>query len=104
MSDLDEVERLRRDMRELAEARERVADAIAADLDALDARVSELEKDAATLFGRGGEGRLSIMEGTLRKHASEIEALRIFQWKIVGATTIAGILVGLVTTLIAKFW
>lgn len=84
---------MRRDLRDSRRSLEEVAE-----------RVTEIEKDMAVILGRaGGDGRIKGLEDMVRLQTREIDKLRMFQWKIIGAASLAGILVGLVATLIAKF-
>lgn len=73
-------------------------------IDEIVERVTEIEKDLAVILGRaGGDGRIKSLEDVVRLQTREIDKLRMFQWKVIGAATLAGVAVGLVATLIAKF-
>lgn len=72
-------------------------------LNTLDDRVAEIEKDMVAILGRSGaDGRIKSLEDTVRLHMREIDGLRAFQWKVIGAATLAGIFVGLIATIISK--
>src|SRR5688500_16031503 len=71
-----DVRRIKHDMREMRDTAKDSAEEFGRDLDMLDARLAEVEKDNATLFGRhGGRGTLADHDSRITSNSAKIQVL-----------------------------
>jgi hypothetical protein len=92
-----------RDARAAREEIRREMVAIELDVQRVSGRVSELELDRASLFGRQGTpGMLRSMDDMIRASAAEIEKFKAFRLKLIGAVTLASMFSGVATALVVR--